>query len=100
MRWLNGWLANHRLTLSRTWLALDRLSSRSTCSTGCTKFGATCTRRHGHHLIDFIRVSCEGLHSLFSVPRACEPGRREDSTKVEAAMAFRVSSTIFRHWRH
>lgn len=32
---------NHRLTLLRTWLALDRLSFRGTCSTRCTKFGAT-----------------------------------------------------------
>lgn len=32
---------NHRLTLPRKWLALDRLSSRGTCSNRCTKFGAT-----------------------------------------------------------
>lgn len=32
---------NRRLTLPRKWLALDRLSSRGTCSNRRTKFGAT-----------------------------------------------------------
>lgn len=32
---------NHRLALPRTWLALDRLLFRGTCSARCTKFGAT-----------------------------------------------------------
>lgn len=32
MPWRNGWLATFGLTFSRAWLALDRLSSRGTCS--------------------------------------------------------------------
>lgn len=41
MPWLDGWPATIASPCPRTWLALDRLSSHGTCSTRCTRFGAT-----------------------------------------------------------
>lgn len=85
--------------LSQTWLALDRPSSRGTCSMGCTKFEAigrpSVTRLHGHHLLGF-RVDYQGLCA--SLPR-CTTGSllRENSTEAWGYHSFRY---CFRHCRY
>lgn len=95
---------SRRLSNSRAWLALDRLSSRGTCRNGCTKFGATgrppmnppVTQLHGHHPIGFLFPrQLSSVRCLCPFQRGVVSSGRENPYKVAATTASVSSSTIF-----